>query len=283
MKGVKYPPKLKFSREKIMSDTPDILKKIINRKLQEISDRRASQPLSALEARLGEADPCRGFADAIGAKIEAGRAGVIAEIKKASPSKGVIREDFDPAAIARSYSQGGAACLSVLTDIDFFQGSDDYLKAARAACTLPVIRKDFIIDPYQVVEARTLGADCILLIVACLEDERLAELNELAHQLGMDVLIEVHDRQEMERALRVNNRLIGVNNRDLRTFEMDLNTTINLLEMVHDDRILVTESGIHTPDDVALMRRHGINAFLVGEAFMRAAEPGEKLSELFGL
>ncbi|MES9900228.1 MAG: indole-3-glycerol phosphate synthase TrpC [Sedimenticola sp.] len=265
-----------------MSDTPDILKKIVNRKLEEITERIARLPLSQLTGRLEGASPCRGFADAIDAKVVEGKAGVIAEIKKASPSKGVIRENFNPAAIAESYQKGGAACLSVLTDIDFFQGGDDYLKQARAACGLPVIRKDFIIDPYQVYEARTLGADCILLIVACLDDAGLRELNDLAHQLGMDVLIEVHDRREMERALQVNNRLIGVNNRDLRTFEMNLNTTIELMEMVPDERILVTESGIHTRDDVALMRANNINAFLVGEAFMRADEPGDKLSQLFG-
>lgn len=281
-KSVKYPAKLNFAREKIMSDTPDILKKIVKRKLEEIAERVAQQPLSQLSEQLEQASPCRGFADAIARKISNGKAGVIAEIKKASPSKGVIREDFHPAAIAESYQKGGAACLSVLTDIDFFQGGDDYLKQARAACQLPVIRKDFIIDPYQVTEARTLGADCILLIAACLSDRQLAELNELAHELGMDVLIEVHDRQEMARALQVKNRLIGVNNRDLRTFKMNLNTTIELLERVPDDRILVTESGIHSADDVALMRAHNINAFLVGEAFMRADEPGEKLSQLFG-
>ncbi len=264
-----------------MSDTPDILKKIISRKLEEIAERAAKIPLSRLTDQLEGASPCRGFADAIAARLAQGKPGVIAEIKKASPSKGVIRENFNPAAIAESYQKGGAACLSVLTDIDFFRG-DDYLKQARAACELPVIRKDFIIDPYQVVEARTIGADCILLIVACLDDGQLAELNDLAQQLGMDVLIEVHDRREMERALEVKNRLVGVNNRDLRTFETNLDTTIELREMVPDDRILVTESGIHTSDDVVMMRSHNINTFLVGEAFMRAEEPGERLSQLFG-
>jgi indole-3-glycerol phosphate synthase len=264
-----------------MNDTPDILKKIIRRKQEEILARAESTPLSKIKARLANADPVRGFADAIAANIDRGRAAVIAEIKKASPSKGVIREEFQPAAIARSYQRGGATCLSVLTDIDFFQGSDEHLRQARAACHLPVIRKDFVIDPYQVYEARSIDADCILLIVACLENSRLRELNELAQQLGMDVLIEVHDQQELERALQVKNRLIGINNRNLRTFEVGLNTTLELLAMIPNDRIVVTESGIHTREDVSLMQHNHVNAFLVGEAFMRADEPGEKLSELF--
>jgi indole-3-glycerol phosphate synthase len=264
-----------------MSDTPDILKKIVARKREEIAERSARVPLSELKAAVVSADPPRGFADAIVAKIAAGQAGVIAEIKKASPSKGVLREDFRPADIARSYEQGGAACLSVLTDIDFFQGADDYLKQARAACALPVIRKDFIVDLYQVYEARVMGADCILLIVACLDDAALGGLNDLAHQLGMDVLIEVHDAEELERALRVENRLLGINNRNLRTFEVSLDTTLGLLSRIPGDRIPVTESGIHTPEDVRLMRGNGVDAFLVGEAFMRAHEPGAKLRELF--
>jgi indole-3-glycerol phosphate synthase len=269
-------------REHNMRDTPDILKKIIRRKQEEIIARAEAISLGALEARLAGADPVRGFADAIAARIDGGTAAVIAEIKKASPSKGVIRADLQPAAIARSYQEGGATCLSVLTDIDFFQGSDEYLRQARAASSLPVIRKDFIIDPYQVYEARSIDADCILLIVACLEETRLRELNDLAHQLGMDVLIEVHDQQELERALQVENRLIGINNRNLRTFEVSLNTTLELLAMIPDDRIVVTESGIHTREDISLMQQNHVNAFLVGEAFMRAGEPGEKLSELFG-
>lgn len=265
-----------------MSNTPDILKKIIHRKLEEIEACKKRLPLAALKEQLGQAtDPTRGFALAIADKIAQGRAGVIAEIKKASPSKGVIRADFRPAEIAASYEKGGAACLSVLTDIDFFQGSDEYLKQARAACTLPVIRKDFIIDPYQVYEARLIGADCILLIVSCLTDEALHELNDLAHKLGMDVLVEVHDGEELERALPLNNRLIGINNRNLRTFEVSLNTTLELLPRIPDDAIVVTESGILTPDDVRRMRDHQINAFLVGEAFMRADDPGEKLAALF--
>lgn len=264
-----------------MSGTPDILKKITARKLEEIAERSAKVSLEQVQSGLVQVDRPRGFADAIAAKIEAGKAGVIAEIKKASPSKGVLREDFRPAEIAVSYEKGGAACLSVLTDIDFFQGGDDYLKQARAACTLPVIRKDFIIDPYQVYEARAIGADCILLIVACLEDDQMKALNDLAHELGMDVLIEVHDEDELERALRLENRLIGINNRNLRTFDVTLDTTLDLLGRISEDRIVVTESGIHTREDVELMRNNAVNAFLVGEAFMRADEPGEKLAELF--
>jgi indole-3-glycerol phosphate synthase len=224
----------------------------------------------------------RGFGDCLQASIEAGRAGVIAEIKKASPSRGVLREQFDPGEIARSYERGGASCLSVLTDVDFFQGADAYLQQARAACSLPVLRKDFMIDPYQVYEARVLGADCILLIVAALDDVMLNELYQLAGHLGMDALIEVHDESELERALWLDATLIGVNNRNLRTFETSLATTLDLLERIPAGRLVVTESGIHTREDVALMRSRGVNAFLVGEAFMKADEPGEKLAELFG-
>ena len=264
-----------------MNDTPDILKKIVARKREEIAERSARVPVERLIEALATADPVRGFANAIAARIDAGVAGVIAEIKKAAPSKGVLREDFRPAEIARSYAEHGAACLSVLTDVDFFQGSDAYLRQARAACTLPVIRKDFIVDPYQVYEARTLDADCILLIAACLDDARMAELNALAHELGMDVLIEVHDAAELERALPLNNQLVGINNRNLRTFEVSLDTTLDLLGRIPEDRIVVTESGILTPADVRLMRDHGVHAVLVGEAFMRAREPGAKLAELF--
>ena len=265
-----------------MNDTPDILKKILRRKEEEIAERRARVPLDALRRRAEAADAPRGFLRALRTKIDAGQAAVIAEIKKASPSKGVLREDFDPAAIAASYEQGGAACLSVLTDVDFFQGADAYLQAARAACALPVLRKDFTVDPYQVVEARALGADCILLIVAALDDARLAELLRLATELGMDTLVEVHDAAELERALALPAPLIGVNNRNLRTFETTLDTTLDLLPRVPADRLLVTESGIHTPDDVRRMREHGVHAFLVGEAFMKADQPGERLRELFG-
>jgi indole-3-glycerol phosphate synthase len=264
-----------------MPDTPDILKKIIHRKLQEIEQRSQKQSLEDLIARLDMADDPRGFAQAMEEKIHTGQAAVIAEIKKASPSKGVLRENFNPAEIARSYANAGAACLSVLTDVDFFQGADAYLQEARGACSLPVIRKDFIIDPYQVYEARLLGADCILLIVACLEDSQMRELNDLAHRLGMDVLIEVHDDKELERALQINNRLIGINNRNLRTFEVSLDTTLNMLDKIPADRLVVTESGIHSVEDVKLMREHQVNAFLVGEAFMRADDPGEELAALF--
>jgi indole-3-glycerol phosphate synthase len=214
--------------------------------------------------------------------VGAGAAAVIAEIKRASPSKGVLREDFRPAEIAASYARGGAACLSVLTDSDFFQGSETHLVEARGACDLPVIRKDFIVDPYQVYEARAIGADCILLIVACLADAQLADLSALAHELGMDVLVEAHDADELGRAAAVPGRLIGINNRNLRTFEVSPETTIGLLDRVPPGRLLVTESGILTPEDVARMRRHGVNAFLVGEAFMRAPDPGAELRRLFG-
>jgi indole-3-glycerol phosphate synthase len=264
-----------------MTETPDILKKIVARKREEIRDRAAARPLAALRELLPEAPAARGFVAALAARITRGEPGVIAEIKKASPSKGVLRADFRPAEIARSYASHGAACLSVLTDVDFFQGSDAYLQQARAACELPVIRKDFIIDPYQVYEARAIGADCILLIVACLDDARLGELNDLAHELGMDVLIEVHDAEELYRALRVPSRLIGINNRDLRSFAVSLDTTLRLLPDIPDDRLVVTESGILAPADVQRMRAHGVHAFLVGEAFMRAEDPGARLAELF--
>jgi len=264
-----------------MNETPDILRKIVARKLEEIAARSAVTGIDTLKAKVGDADAPRGFAAAIEAKINAGKPGVIAEIKKASPSKGVLREDFRPVEIARSYASHGAACLSVLTDRDFFQGSDLYLQEARAVCNLPVIRKDFIVDPYQVYEARAINADCILLIVSCLEDAQMLELNDLAHELGMDVLIEVHDAAELERALAADNRLVGINNRNLRTFEVSLETTLSLLDRIPQDRVVVTESGIHTPDDVRLMREHDVHAFLVGEAFMRSGDPGEKLAELF--
>ena len=214
-------------------------------------------------------------------KLDAGLPAVLAEAKKASPSKGVLREDFRPAEIAASYARSGAACLSVLTDRDFFQGSDAFLQEARAACDLPILRKDFIIDPYQVYEARAIGADCILLISACLKDEELDVLSGLAEDLGLDVLVEVHDGDELQRALAVPTRLIGINNRDLRSFQVDLETTIGLLDAIPEDRIPITESGIHTREDVALMREQGVHAFLVGEAFMRARDPGAMLAQLF--
>ncbi len=265
-----------------MTDTPDILKKITTRKAEEVAERMARHPLPEVMERAELAMPVRGFVAAIGERLAAGRAAVIAEIKKASPSKGVLREDFRPADIARAYEQGGAACLSVLTDEDFFQGADHYLVEAREACRLPVLRKDFIIDPYQVYEARAIGADCILLIAACLSDAQMRELARLAVSLGMDVLVEVHDEAELERALPLELPLVGINNRNLRTFETRLETTLDLLPRIPTDRIVVTESGIHARDDVARMRAHGVNTFLVGEAFMKAVDPGEKLRELFG-
>jgi len=264
----------------------DVLQRILARKAEEVADRRTRMPLDALRARVVEASPPRGFAAALAAKAAAGRAAVIAEIKKASPSKGVIRPDFDPPAIARSYADAGAACLSVLTDVDFFQGADAYLQAARVACTLPVLRKDFTVDPYQVVEARVLGADAILLIVAALDDAQLHDLAALALDLGMDVLVEVHDDGELDRALAVPARdgrvLLGINNRNLRTFAVSLDTTLALQPRVPAGRRLVAESGILAPADVARLRDAGIDAFLVGEAFMRAPDPGAALRDLFG-
>ncbi|WP_296898972.1 indole-3-glycerol phosphate synthase TrpC [Thiohalocapsa sp.] len=264
-----------------MTDTPDILKRIVSRKADEVAERKRQRPLNALSAALRDASPTRGFADALAARIAAGQAGVIAEIKRASPSKGLLRPDFRPGEIAASYARGGAACLSVLTDRDFFQGDDAHLVEARAACNLPVIRKDFIIDPYQIHEARAMGADCILLIAACLQDAELADFTALADELGLDVLLEVHDAAELSRALSVPTRLVGINNRNLRTFDVSLSTTLELLPQVPADRLLVTESGIHSRDDVALMRANGVHAFLVGESFMRAPDPGAKLAELF--
>lgn len=264
-----------------MADTPDILQKILHRKKEEIADRSEKVSLHQITELAEKADPVRGFAEAIEAKINTGNAAVIAEIKKASPSKGLLRENFIPADIAKSYEQHGAACLSVLTDKDFFQGHEVYLKQAREACALPVIRKDFIIDPYQVFEARAIAADCILLIVAALDDEKLHQLTELALQLEMDVLVEVHNLEELERALLLNLPLIGINNRNLRTFETSLDTTLDLLERIPENHTVITESGIHTSDNVKQMREHNVNGFLIGEAFMRAVDPGEQLSKLF--
>ncbi|MBN4080443.1 indole-3-glycerol phosphate synthase TrpC [Beggiatoa alba] len=265
-----------------MTNTPDILKKIIKRKTEEVAERLQVTSLDALKQAAEDASPVRGFVSAIKHKIRAGTAAVISEIKKASPSKGVMRENFIPADIAASYEKGGACCLSVLTDVEFFQGSDEYLIQARSACSLPVLRKEFIIDSYQVYEARAMGADCILLIVACLSDAQLQSLSALATALSLDVLVEVHDAEELERALKLDLALIGINNRNLRTFETSLDTTLTLLKTIPTNKIVVTESGIHKPEDVALMRDNSVNAFLVGEAFMIADEPGEKLAELFG-
>lgn len=264
-----------------MSDTPTVLRKIIARKWEEIAERKASVSLETLKQLAAQQPPARGFVRAIETKIAQGKAAVIAEIKKASPSKGVIRENFVPDEIARSYEQGGAACLSVLTDVDFFQGADAYLQQARAAVGLPVIRKDFLVDEYQIYEARVMGADCVLLIVSALSREKLAELNTLAHSIGLDVLVEVHDEQELNIALELPNKLIGINNRNLHTFDVTLETTYKLLDKIGDDRIVVTESGILAPVDVAAMRTKKVNAFLVGEAFMRVDEPGVALANFF--
>jgi indole-3-glycerol phosphate synthase len=261
----------------------DILDRILEVKQREIAEAKAAKPLVEVQAEAQAQGPPRDFVGALRAQISAGRSAVIAEIKKASPSKGVLRVDFEPAAIARSYAQYGAACLSVLTDREFFQGRPEFLVAARAASGLPVLRKDFIVDPYQVWEARAMGADCILLIVAALSPLQLQELEVAAHALGMAVLVEVHDRGELEAALALTTPLIGINNRNLRTFETRLETTLDLLAAVPADRLVITESGIMAPEHVQRMRRAGVNAFLVGEAFMRAADPGEELQELFSI
>lgn len=259
----------------------DVLARILARKHEEVAERRTQRPLRELHAASASAPQTRGFEGALRTQVRLGRPAVIAEVKKASPSKGVIRPDFDPAAIARSYAVGGAACLSVLTDVNFFQGADSYLTAARGACPLPVLRKDFIVDEYQVFEARALGADCILLIAAALPDSRLYEFEALAREIGIDVLLEVHDGAELERALTTRACLIGINNRNLRTFETSLQTTLDLQKHVPEERLLITESGISTRGDVQRMRATGINSFLVGEAFMRAQEPGDELRKLF--
>lgn len=260
---------------------PTILENIVARKYEEVIENRARVSLEELRRLAAQADAPRGFARALRQRAEARMPAVIAEIKKASPSKGVIRENFNPAEIAASYQQGGAACLSVLTDIDYFQGSPEYLQQARAACNLPVIRKDFLVDPYQVVEARAMAADCILLIVASLEDGQMAELNAAAVELGLDVLVEVHDAAELDRALELDTPLVGINNRNLHNFEVSLNTTLELLPRIPTDRLAVTESGILTRTDIELMLDNGVYSFLVGEAFMRAADPGAELERLF--
>lgn len=260
---------------------PTILEKIIARKHQEVAERSARISLAELEKQAAAADPVRGFAKRMQEQVASKHPAVIAEVKKASPSKGVLREDFQPAEIARSYEAGGATCLSVLTDADFFQGADDYLKQARAACSLPVIRKDFMVDPYQVVEARALGADCILLIVAALGDAQLKELADLAASQGLDVLVEVHDGAELERALTLSTPLVGINNRNLHTFDVSLETTLDLLPRIPRDRVVITESGVLHRADVELMEINEVHAFLVGEAFMRAEQPGIELQRLF--
>jgi indole-3-glycerol phosphate synthase len=259
----------------------DILDKIVAVKRQEVAAALARKPLSAMRADAESRVLTRDFVGAMRAKIAAGLPAVIAEVKKASPSKGILRPDFIPADIAQSYAEHGAACLSVLTDQQFFQGSIDYLKQARASCDLPVLRKDFMVDAYQVYEARAMGADCILLIAACLDDAQMKSMEALAMSLDMAVLVEVHDHAELERALKLKTPLLGINNRNLKTFEVSLDATLGMIKDVPADRLLVTESGITTTADVQRMRTAGVQAFLVGEAFMRADDPGQALAQLF--
>lgn len=264
-----------------MSDTPDILKNILAKKVEEVTRRKANTPMSMLQEIAGSVQGPRGFYQALRSKADAQKPAIIAEIKKASPSQGVIREDFKPVDIAVDYAMNGASCLSVLTDKEFFQGSEANLQMVRDKCPLPAIRKDFMIDPYQIHESRALGADCILLIVAALDDAMLKELHDTATGLGMDVLVEVHDAEELDRALKLDGNMIGINNRNLRTFDVTLQTTLDLKNNIPSDKLIVTESGIHTPADVKLMQDNGIYTFLVGEAFMRAERPGLKMRELF--
>jgi len=259
----------------------DILDKILAHKKKEVALRKSGVSQLELEQQIAQLPPTRGFAKALIQQAQRGKPAVIAEIKKASPSKGLIRANFNPAEIAVSYESGGATCLSVLTDSAFFQGHDEYLIQAREACQLPIIRKDFVLDPYQVYEARAIGADCILLIVAALDSQQLHELASAAEEVGLDVLVEVHDEEELQRALALNTSLVGINNRDLRNFTTSLSTTTALLPLIPEDRIVVTESGIHSREDVQLMLSHGVFGFLVGEAFMRADDPGSRLKELF--
>ncbi|MCK7550432.1 indole-3-glycerol phosphate synthase TrpC [Marinobacter goseongensis] len=263
-----------------LDKTPTILRKIVGRKWEEIDERKPQVSVSDQKAMAGDQPPARGFADALRTRIEAKTPAVIAEIKKASPSKGILRDPFEPAVIAESYEQGGAACLSVLTDRDFFQGHEDYLVAARNACSLPVIRKDFMVAPYQVYESRALGADCILLIAACLTRNQMQELEGIAHEIGLDVLVEVHDGEELDDALTLKTPLVGINNRNLHTFDVSLDTTFDLHQRIAADRLTITESGIMTRSDVEAMTDRGIFGFLVGESFMRAEHPGQKLQEL---
>ncbi|MDP3876368.1 MAG: indole-3-glycerol phosphate synthase TrpC [Methylobacter sp.] len=266
-----------------MTDTPDILKKILDKKTEEVAKRRTGMTIANLEDIAQGVEGPRGFYNALQAKVLAKKPAIIAEIKKASPSKGVIREDFQPIAIGQDYAMNGATCLSVLTDKDFFQGSEVYLQMVRERCPLPVLRKDFMIDPYQIYEARALGADCILLIVSALDDGLMHELSDVATKLGMDVLVEVHDAEELQRALTLDTKLIGINNRNLRTFETSLQTTLDLKAAIPADRIIITESGIHSHEDVQLMLDNEVYTFLVGEVFMRAESPGQKMKTLFGL
>ncbi len=261
--------------------TPDILKKIVSRKQEEIAESINRVPIERMIELAANADSPRGFYNALNSKVLKCQSGIIAEIKKASPSKGVLRENFDPVEIAQSYESGGATCLSILTDRDFFQGDPQYLIKAKAAVSIPVIRKDFIIHPYQVYESRAIGADCILLIASCLEDDELMNLSSIATSLGMDTLVEVHDSEELHRALKLDLPLLGINNRNLRNFEVNLQTTIDLIPDIGDDKLIITESGIKTKLDVDLMHQHNVYGFLIGEAFMRDSNPGQKLKELF--
>lgn len=265
----------------MQTDTPDILKDILNYKAEYIEHIKRTAPLKDQQHRAEDCEPVRGFTNNLLKTISDGKPGVIAEIKKASPSRGIIREDFQPDAIAKSYADAGASCLSVLTDIEYFKGCDDYLKQAHKACTLPILRKDFMIDPYQVYEARVIGADCILIIVSALSDMQMQDLVGVANEVGLDVLVEVHNREELERGMMLRTPLIGINNRNLHTFETDLETTLGLLIDVFHDRTVITESGIHSQDDVSLMRKNNVNGFLVGEAFMKAEDPGKELKNLF--
>ena len=265
----------------MQTGTPDILKNILNYKAEYVEHVKRSSSFQDQKHRATDCEATRGFTDNLLKTISEGKPGIIAEIKKASPSRGIIRKDFHPDAIAKSFADAGASCLSVLTDIEYFQGSDDYLKQAHAACELPIIRKDFMIDPYQVYEARVIGADAILIIVSALSDMQMQDLVGTANEVGLDVLVEVHDRVELERGVMLRTPLIGINNRNLHTFETDLDTTLGLLVDVLQDRTVVTESGIHTQEDVNLMRKNNVNAFLVGEAFMKAENPGEELKKLF--
>ncbi len=266
-----------------MADTPDILKKILDKKQEEVAHCKQQMSIAELEEIAQAVEKPRGFYQALQRKVSRKQPAIIAEIKKASPSQGVIREHFEPVTIGLDYSMSGATCLSVLTDKEFFQGAEVYLQMVRERCPLPVIRKDFMIDPYQVYETRALGADCILLIVAALSDNQMQELAATANQLGMDVLVESHDAEELERALTLDTKLIGINNRNLRTFETALQTTLSLKAVIPEDRVIITESGIHSQEDVQLMLDNDIYAFLVGESFMRAESPGQKMRELFNL
>lgn len=274
---------IEYGPNAALASTPTILKNIVARKWQEIEQRQKTLKLVDCKAQAFDLPATRGFVKAIERALTNKRPAIIAEIKKASPSKGVIRENFNPAEIAESYENAGAACLSVLTDHDFFQGHEDYLQQARAASSLPIIRKDFMVAPYQIYESRVVNADCVLLIAACLTRDQMQELAGIAHETGLDVLVEVHNEMELEQALTLKTRLLGINNRDLHSFDVSLENTFKLLDQIPEERIVVTESGIHTPEDVHAMQARNVNSFLVGEAFMRAENPGDELKRLFSL